>query len=261
MLQQQQQEAVSSSTPVAVALSSGDREQTLGRLSSALENNGEGFYKAVHILVAMAFIPNPESLPTVQHKDGDRTNNKLANLMWMSFSDQNRNRRKYIKGRPTVAVDQPGEHWKSYGDIQVSNFGRIKRKGQLVNSNSEKAYLSTTVEGKQEYVHHIVAHAFVQNDDPGKKTVVNHIDGNTRNNAACNLEWCTYRENSLHAYATGLNQNNSRKRPIIADDPSGKRVRFESVKAAAAAMKVTPPTIGKAIEQQREINGHVFDYE
>ncbi len=36
----------------------------------------------VHRLVAMAFIPNPEGLPVVHHKDGVRHNNHVSNLTW-----------------------------------------------------------------------------------------------------------------------------------------------------------------------------------
>ena len=48
-----------------------------------LSRNGkQNHIRAVHVLVAKHYIENPENLPVVHHKDGDKTNNNVNNLFW-----------------------------------------------------------------------------------------------------------------------------------------------------------------------------------
>lgn len=48
-------------------------------------NKREDVY--VHRIIAQMFIPNPEHLTDVNHKDNNRANNCVDNLEWMSHKD------------------------------------------------------------------------------------------------------------------------------------------------------------------------------
>lgn len=58
-----------------------------GYLQVSLSFNKKRFHTGVHRLVAIAFIPNPENKPEVNHKDGDKTNNNVWNLEWSTGSE------------------------------------------------------------------------------------------------------------------------------------------------------------------------------
>ena len=53
-----------------------------GYLRVQLSSNGKAKMYSVHRLVAIAFLPNPDNLPEVNHRDEDKINNSVENLEW-----------------------------------------------------------------------------------------------------------------------------------------------------------------------------------
>lgn len=58
-----------------------------GYLQVTVGKTGSRTQYRVHRMVAEAFIPNPDNLPEVNHKDYDRTNNNVDNLEWCTHVD------------------------------------------------------------------------------------------------------------------------------------------------------------------------------
>lgn len=88
---------------------------TLGQIRKKLKGkilsqsiSSHGYYQVnignksrrTHRLLAEAFIPNPLNLETVNHIDGDKLNNSLENLEWMSRSENVKHSREVLMFKP-----------------------------------------------------------------------------------------------------------------------------------------------------------------
>jgi hypothetical protein len=97
-------------------------------------------------------------------------------------------------------INRNGEVKRLKNSHSKSN-GRIEEDIILIQCNSTGYKVVTLfIDGKRKrhYIHRLLAFAFLPNTE--NKPCINHINGNRSDNRLDNLEWCTYRENSIHAY-------------------------------------------------------------
>ena len=69
-----------------------DKDGYLRVALTTKDNKRKNYY--VHRLVLSAFVPNTENKPCVNHIDGIRDNNKLENLEWCTFSENEKHKYK-----------------------------------------------------------------------------------------------------------------------------------------------------------------------
>lgn len=107
---------------------------------------------------------------------------------------------------------------KGHSNLEVTKEGAVRRKilskfDKTVKSSkdgyyypdlriTDNGYSVVSDGGKDLYIHRLIAETFIEN--PDTLPCVNHIDGNKQNNDISNLEWCTSKQNSIHAVKNGL---------------------------------------------------------
>lgn len=70
--------------------------------------NGKIHAKTIHRLVAQAFIPNPDNLPCINHKDENPLNNYVDNLEWCTYQYNNKYNGRLDKCRDKISKTLTG---------------------------------------------------------------------------------------------------------------------------------------------------------
>lgn len=126
---------------------------------------------------------------------------------------------------------------------ELENFPgyKVTTDGHVLHGDNEvkgydncRGYLAVplrTESGKvqQKKIHRLIAEAFIPNENCAP--IVNHKDGNKKNNAVKNLEWVSHRENSQH-YAATLKR---KKKPVARVNPKTGTILDVFISASAAA--------------------------
>lgn len=107
-----------------------------------LYKDGKLYHKLVHRLVAEAFIPNPNNLPQVNHKDEDKSNNQVNNIEWVSAFDNVH----YGTALQRRVCKQFNNKYRSKAVIQYDkNFIMIKEYPSIMEAQRQTGYANTNI--------------------------------------------------------------------------------------------------------------------
>lgn len=238
-----------------------------------LKINGKQRNIAGHRLVAAAFIPNPDNKPFVDHVDGNRLNNNVENLRWVSQQENAQNIHKdtpySIKDKENYSLslkNLPDEIWKQFRDteVYVSNLGRVKNtktnkivKGTTRTDGYHQTRLQVYNNGKSILTHRLVWLAFVGEIEEGM--VINHINGDKSDNRLENLEKVSHQENMIKASTETNVWNFSR---VGEFNKEGEMLRiFANASEAAREIGILPSSMRNTIRRNGScFNGLIYKY-
>jgi len=176
-------------------------------------------------LIAVAFkINNYEKINdnsyVVTHIDNNSSNNNVNNLKIITRLEISKKRNTTTHQSETFKTKSwwVKNRFDNIDHINIPEYPNhiIYKNGEMWNGtrfltfSKSSNYFNISTSCNNDKVHRIICYAFNPIDDykelnDYKKLEVNHIDGNTFNNHANNLEWVTPSENMKHAYETNIN--------------------------------------------------------
>ena len=131
------------------------RKKANGKIiSESLSNKGYYHLKlnnidyTKHRLIALQFIPNPENLPLIDHKNKIRIDNHIGNLCWCDYSTNNRNKLSNcgIKYNIISYDDCPDDI------IEVNRYNQHEFENYYYSPENNKFYFDSGIDLRELYI-------------------------------------------------------------------------------------------------------------
>lgn len=229
------------------------------------DNKKKMFY--AHRLVAEAFLENPDNLPIVNHKDGNKLNNNIDNLEWVTQADNMKHAHQTQLIAPVSKHEYyqeslDGEQWAQIPNFHysISTFGRIRNDETYLllkpslTCGYQKVRLSDNGVIHDFIVHKLVYMVFHNISNIPEGYVIDHIDANKTNNRLDNLRLITLSENVNNAlYVQRTNTSCKQVEQLTLD---GKHINtFMSCAEAARQLHLDSSTISKVCRGINQTHG------
>jgi hypothetical protein len=106
--------------------------------------DGIRHFKLIHRLVALAFIPNPDEKPFIDHIDNNKTNNNAYNLRWCTSNENQQNiglKSNNTSGHKGVFYRKDSKKWRATisHNGKIINLGSFKTKEEAMYERKKKA--------------------------------------------------------------------------------------------------------------------------
>ena len=119
-------------------------ESINGRGYIQVHLNGKTYLK--HKLISEQFIPNPDNLPCIDHINHDRSDYRLINLRWISYSENSKNRSS-CNGIEYTYVDEISDE-----SIVVNDYGHHHFENYYYDEAADKFFFYNGVQYRELHV-------------------------------------------------------------------------------------------------------------
>lgn len=121
-----------------------------GYNKAVIYTDGKKCNEFVHRIIAKCFIANPENKPQVNHKDGNKLNNSVHNLEWVTNKENQIHSWSYGKRKPTVlqieACRKLGKKYgKLTGKLMGEKYGKTNTAKKVINTKTGEIHESASV--------------------------------------------------------------------------------------------------------------------